>query len=267
MKIVICIKSVPGLSEMNINPNTNTFIREGMELVINPADFYAIEEALKLKKQFGGSITAISMGPSQCIRSLREALSFGIDDAILLSSAKFAGADTLATAYTLSIAIKKLAGADIILLGKSTSDGNTGQVGPQLAEFLNITHITNVCKIRWISKTGEIIFEKATEDGVLVLKSCLPILFTVNHAVNKRIFPTLKGMIEAKKKVIPIWGANSGMFDINRTGISGSPTKVERIFKMSHMERKGRLFDGPLEESVGKLLSELRKKYVENKNN
>jgi len=257
MKIVVCIKQVPNTTETKINPNTNTFIREGVESTINSFDYYAIEEGLRLKEKYGGTVTVLSMGPPQSIKALREALSYGIDNAVLLSCKQFAGADTLATSYTLATAIKKM-DADIILLGKQTSDGNTGQVGPQLAEFLNIRHITNICGVEHVNKGESVIVEKLIEDGVLVLKSNLPIVLTVIKDINKPRFPTLRGRIRAKKIDIPIWDADSMIFDPGKIGINGSPTTVQKIFRPSNIRGKGKIFTGTLEENVENLLYELR---------
>ena len=147
MKIIVCIKQVPGTTEVDIDPETGTLMREGIEAVVNPLDLYAIEEALRLKEEFGGTIVSLSMGPPQAEQAMREALALGCDEAILLTDRIFAGADTWATAYTLACAIRKLGDYDIVLCGLKTTDGDTAQVGPELAEELGIPHVSYVGKI------------------------------------------------------------------------------------------------------------------------
>ena len=151
MKIIVCIKQVPDTTEVKINKETNTLIREGVASVINPFDLYAIEEGLRLREAHGGTVTVLSMGPMQVIDSLREALSMGADEAVLLSDRAFAGADTLATAYTLSKGIEKIGSYDLIICGKQAIDGDTAQVGPELAEMLEIPHVTYVRRIHEIA--------------------------------------------------------------------------------------------------------------------
>lgn len=259
MKIVVCVKEVPDTNEVKINTNFNTIIRNGVESVINAFDYHAIEEGVRLKEKYSGYVTAISMGPLQCSKALREALSFGCDKAILLSCREFAGADTLATSYTLSSAIKKLEDVDVVLLGKQTSDGNTGQVGPQLAELLNITHITNVTKIVKIEETKSIIVEKQVEDGTVVLRCSLPVLITVAKDINKPRFPTLKGRIRAKRMEICVWDTESFNLEKCRIGLDGSPTKVERIFSPDYVKKDLKMFTGSAEESINGLICELER--------
>ena len=151
MEIVVCIKQVPDAFEVKIDPETKRIIREGVDSIINPYDNYAIEEAIRLKERFGGTVTAISMGPPQAERALRDAMAMGVDEAILLSDMAFAGSDTLATSYTLSDGIKKLGKFDVIVCGRETFDGSTGQVGPEIAHHLNISYITYVSKMHNIS--------------------------------------------------------------------------------------------------------------------
>ena len=165
MKVIVCIKQVPDTTNVRINPETNTLMREGVESIINPFDMYALEEGLRIKEKHGGSVTVLSMGPPQVESALREAVGLGVDKAVLLTDRAFAGADTLATGYTLATGINQLDGADIILMGKQAMDGDTGQVGPGVAENLSIPHITDIRKIESIDDSGNIIVERLLEDG------------------------------------------------------------------------------------------------------
>ena len=152
MKIVVCIKQVPDTFEVKIDPETKRIVREGVESIINPYDNYAIEEAVRIKERFGGTVTAITMGPPQAEKALRDTIAIGADDAILLSDRQFAGSDTLATSYILSCAIRKMGDVDVIVCGRETLDGSTGQVGPEIANHLSIPYVTYVSKITNISE-------------------------------------------------------------------------------------------------------------------
>ncbi|MCX7032311.1 MAG: electron transfer flavoprotein subunit beta/FixA family protein, partial [Spirochaetes bacterium] len=178
MKIVVCIKQVPDTTNVRINPETNTLVREGVASIINPFDVYAIEEALRLKEKHGGSTAVLTMGPPQAVEALREAISLGIDEAYLVSDKAFAGSDTLATAYALSFAIRKIGGADVILMGRQAIDGDTGQVGPGVAENLGLPHVTDIRKIEEIAD-GRIVVERLLEEGYARIAARLPIVLTV----------------------------------------------------------------------------------------
>jgi electron transfer flavoprotein beta subunit len=175
MNIIVCIKQVPETTEVKIDPKTNTLIREGVTSITNPFDLWAIEEGVQIKEKLGGKVTAISMGPPQAEQVLRDAIAVGSDSGILLSDPAFAGADTLATSYTLAQAIKKIGDFDLILCGKQATDGDTAQVGPGIAVHLNIPQIVFVKKIREISE-GKIIAERMTEEGTEVVESSIPCL-------------------------------------------------------------------------------------------
>jgi len=257
MKIVVCLKQVPGSMDIKVDALTNRVIRAGIDSVINPFDVYALEEGLRIKERYGGTVSVISMGPLHCMSALREALSFGADKAALVSGAEFAGADTLATAYALSAAIAKAGGADIVVMGRQTIDGGTGQVGPQVAEFLGIPHITTVCKIESIDGNDSIIVEKLVDDGVLVLACSLPVLLTVVKDINKPRFPSLKDRIRAKKVEIPVWGPDDICFDKRYVGAAGSATAVEQYDVPDAVEKTRKIFSGVAEETVKDLLHEL----------
>ncbi len=197
MNIVVCIKQVPDTAEVRINPETGTLIREGVPSIINPFDMHAIEAGLQIKEKAGGKVIVLTMGPPQAETALREALSMGADEAVLLSDRAFAGSDTWATSFTLSKAIKKI-GADIIICGKQAIDGDTAQVGPETAEFLNIPHISYVRKIEDVSGSS-IKVQRMMDEGYDVVESSFPVLFTVVKELNEPRLPSLKGKMAAKK--------------------------------------------------------------------
>lgn len=260
MNIVVCIKQVPDVTQVRINPETNTLVREGVANMINPFDMYAIEEGVRLKEKYGGTATVLSMGPPQAESALREAISMGCDQAVLLSDRAFAGADTLATSYTLAAGIRFLAqagGADIVIMGRQTMEGDTAQVGPETAENLGIPHVTDVRKIEEI-KDGVIILERLLENGYLRLKAKLPILITVVKEINVPRIPSLRGKMNAKKAEIKTLGAAAlpGV-SADRVGLTGSPTQVVRIFTPPR-PTGGKVFTGDVKPAVGELLAELK---------
>lgn len=257
MKIVVCMKQVPDTTNVRINPETNTLMREGVESIINPFDMYALEEGIRLKEKHGGTVTALSMGPPQVESALREAISLGVDEAILLSDKAFAGADTLATAYTLARGIKKIGKVDVILMGRQAIDGDTGQVGPGVAENLGLPHVTEIRKIEQIDEDGTIIVERLLEDGYVRLKSKLPILLTVVKEINEPRLPSLKGKMAAKKAEIQIWNHENIDLDPQRIGLTGSPTQVMKIFTPPKPSG-GKIFEGDVRQAVADLLGELR---------
>lgn len=258
MKIVVCIKQVPDTTNVKINPETNTLIREGVASIINPFDMYAIEEALRLREKYSGSVIILSMGPPQVETALREAISLGVDETILLSDRAFAGADTLATAYTLAAGIRKIGDADIILMGKQAIDGDTGQVGPGVAECLQLPHITDIKKIEEIATdTRKITVARLLEDGYVRLRTTLPAVLTVVKEINEPRLPSLKGKMRAKSAQITIWTAKDLNIDTGRTGLNGSPTQVMRIFTPPKPQG-GKVFKGELKDNVSQLLAELK---------
>jgi electron transfer flavoprotein beta subunit len=260
MNIIICIKQVPETTQVQIDPKTNTLVREGVQSIINPFDMYAIEEGIRLKEKFGGKVTVLTMGPPQAESALKEAISLGCDDAILLSDRAFAGSDTLATSYTLASAIKKIKDFDIIICGKQASDGDTAQVGPGISAHLDIPQITYVKKIEEI-KDNHATVERMTEEGFEIIKTPLPCLITVVKEINEPRLPSLKGMMRAKKAIITTWKAIDLEAEEDRIGLKGSPTQVVKIFTPPPRP-KGQIFDGAPEESVGQLLKILKNNII-----
>lgn len=256
MNIIVCIKQVPNTTEVRINPETNTLIREGVESVINPFDMYAIEESIRLREKFGGKVTVISMGPPQAESALREAISMGCDEAVLVTDRRFAGSDTWATSYILSQAIRKIGDYNLIICGKQASDGDTAQVGPGISTHLDIPQVTYVKKIEEIKETCARV-ERMTEEGFEVIETPLPCLLTVVKEINDPRLPSLKGKMKAKKLEIAKWDAENLNCDFDKIGLDGSPTRVVKIF--TPPQRKGGvILKGDTNEIVEKLASELK---------
>jgi len=256
MNIIVCIKQVPNTTDVKINPVTNTLIREGVESIINPFDTYAIEEGVLLKERFGGKVIVVTMGPPQAENALKEAISLGCDEAILVSDRKFAGSDTWATSYTLSCAIKKIGLFDIIICGKQASDGDTAQVGPGISTHLDIPQVTYVKKIEEISQNRAKV-ERMTEEGYDVIETPLPCLFTVVKEINTPRIPSLKGMMRARSAKIMKWNADDIDCDPKSIGLEGSPTRVVKIF--TPPQRKGgEMLKGDASEVASKLAGLLK---------
>lgn len=256
MNIVVCIKQVPNTADVRIDPKTNTLIREGVESIINPFDNYAIEEGVRLKERYGGKVVALSMGPPQAESALREAISLGCDEGILISDKAFAGSDTWATSYTLGKAIRKIGDFDIILCGKQASDGDTAQVGPGIAVHLDIPQVTYVKKIVDI-KDNTITVHRMVEEGYQVIQSPLPVLLTVVKEINEPRLPSLRGKMRAKSMSIPVFTAKDLGCESERIGLEGSPTRVIKVFNPP--PRKGGIrLTGEPKEVVDKLIELIR---------
>jgi electron transfer flavoprotein beta subunit len=256
MNIIVCIKQVPDTAEVRINPETGTLIREGVPSIINPFDMHAIEAGLQLKEETGGNVAILTMGPPQAESALREAISMGANDAVLLSDRAFAGSDTWATSHILSKAISKL-GADVIICGKQAIDGDTAQVGPEVAEFLNIPHISYVRRIDDITeKTIKV--QRLMDEGYDVVESSLPVLITVVKELNEPRLPSLKGKMAAKKAEIKKWGLADIGAEETDIGLKGSPTRVKNIFA-PEARKDRKILDGVPEDQVSALVEELRR--------
>jgi electron transfer flavoprotein beta subunit len=263
MNIIVCIKQVPETTEVRINPQTNTLMREGVKSVINPFDMYAIEEGVRLKERFGGKVTILTMGPPQAESVLREAISLGADDGILLSDRAFAGSDTLATSHTLAGAIRKIKDYDLIICGKQASDGDTAQVGPGIAAHLDIPQVTYVKKIEEIKDnppSGEraIRVERMTEEGFEIIESPLPALLTVVKEINTPRLPSLKGLMRSKQAKLTHWTHKDIEVEFEHLGLNGSPTQVVKIFTPLP-RNKGEILGGAADEIVARLADILKK--------
>jgi electron transfer flavoprotein beta subunit len=255
MHFIVCVKQVPDTTEVKVDPETNTLIREGVQSMVNPFDMFAVEEAIRLKERLGGKVTAISMGPPQAQAALREVISMGVDDGILLSDRAFAGSDTWATSYALAMALRKIGDFDLILCGNQASDGDTGQVGPGIAAHLDLPQITYIRKIEEIDDK-RIVAERLLEDGYEAIEAPLPCLVTVVKEINVPRFPSFKGKMAAKKAQIPVWTAQDIQAETEKIGLAGSPTRVVKIFTPP-VRTSGTILDGSPDEAVAALIERL----------
>ena len=256
MNIIVCVKQVPDTTEVKIDPVTKTLVRDGVDSILNPFDMYAIEEALRLKEQFGGKVTAISMGPPQAEKALRETISLGADEMILVTDRKFAGADTLATSLTLAKTIEKIGNYDIILFGQQAIDGDTAQVGPEVAGHLGIPQACFIRKIEEI-KDGKIIVERLMENGYDRLELELPAAITVVKEINTPRLPSLRGKRKARKATLQIMTADDLGLSENEVGLNGSPTQVVKTFTPK-AKAGGKKYELPPEELADILYKKLK---------
>jgi len=255
MKIIVCVKQVPDAKDVRLDPKTNTLARDGVQSIMNPYDRHALEEAVRLKEKNGGSVTVVSMGPPQAEAMLREAVSCGADEVVLVSDRSFAGADTWATTYTLSQAIRKLDDFDLILCGKQAIDGDTAQVGPGLAERLHIPFVAYVRKINECSEKGMKV-ERLMDDGYDLLEVPLPALFTVVKEINEPRIPSLKGKMKAKNIDITVFNAGDIEADPEQLGLKGSPTQVVKVFS-PELKGERAMLSGSVDEQVAQLYEKL----------
>ena len=249
MHIVVCIKQVPDSAQIRVHPVTNTIMRQGVPTIINPYDLFALEEAMRLRDKVGGEVTVLTMGPPSAEDSLRKALTFGADRAVLLTDRFFAGADTLATSYALAAAVRKIsttyAPVDVVFTGKQTIDGDTAQVGPGVCKRLNYLQLTYVSKIVSIDLEGRSIeVERRSEGGVQVLRSALPCLITMLEGTNEVRRGSMENALNAARATIVKWSAqDAGVEDIAKCGLRGSPTVVKRVFAPTPRAEKAALVD------------------------
>ena len=261
MNIVVCLKQVPATTEVKIDPQTNTLIRAGIKNIVNPYDTYALEEAIRLKERYGGTVTVISMGPPQAEQMLREAIACGADQAYLLSDRAFAGADTLATSYTLSLAIiRQVKECDLVICGKQSVDSDTGQVGPQLAQTLGFSFVSYVDNIEEVS-SGKMRARRMIDEGHETVETSLPAVISVVKGLNVPRLPSLRGIMRAKNAVIPVLTAQQLDADPQLIGLTGSATKVVRIFSPERVCR-GEKLTGDAEAQVDCLISKLRESGI-----
>lgn len=259
MNIVVCIKQVPDTNEIKINPVTGTLIRDGVPSIINPDDKGGLELALQLKDIHGAHVTVITMGPPQADVALREALAMGADRAILLTDRKFAGADTLATSNALAGALRTLKW-DLIITGRQAIDGDTAQVGPQIAEHLDIPQISYVAGLEYDGKKSFKV-KKETEEGYQLLQVDTAPLVTVLASAFKARYMSVRGIVEAYNKEVELWSADMIDVDENKLGLKGSPTKVNKAFSKG-LKQAGEVYEVDPEEAVGIILSKLKEKFI-----
>ncbi|MDR3195419.1 MAG: electron transfer flavoprotein subunit beta/FixA family protein [Endomicrobium sp.] len=255
MDIIVCIKQVPNTTNIQIDHETGRLKRDGVESIINPFDEYAIEEGVRIKEKVGAKVTVITMGPPQAEAALREAIAKGADEGVLVSDRAFGGADTLATSYALSTAIKSLGKFDMVICGKQASDGDTAQVGPGIAEMLDIPHVAYVKKVE-ASDDKTIKVERMMEDGYDLIESALPVLLTVVKEINNPRVASLKGRMAARKAVIKVLDAATIGADTSKIGLNGSPTQVMKIFTPPQ-RTGGEKFTGEAKEVAAVLVKRL----------
>ena len=261
MHVVICIKQVPDTKNVRIDPKTNTLVRQGVESITNPFDLYAIEAALQLKDSLGAKTTVVTMGPPQAEESLRQALSLGVDEAVLLSDRAFAGADTWATSRTLAEAIKKLGPVDLVVCGKQAIDGDTAQVGPEVATLLDLPCITYVRKIEIEDGNGTMKVERATDSGYEILRVQIPAVVTVIREIGEPRIPGLRHKIRSKKQEILVWGAEQLGLDPEEVGLQGSYTQVVKVFSPPPRGER-QMLSGTVEEIARELVRILKSSNV-----
>ena len=256
---VVCIKPVPDIrywDRLSLDPKTKTLVREGIPIVISPMDKNAIEEALRIRQARGGKVTVVSMGPPNTEDILRSAYALGVDDAVLLTDRTFAGADTLATAYVLSEGIRKLGNVDLVLLGNESLDGSTGQVGPQVAEFLGLPSITHVSEITFTDETT-VQVKSNIELGFMRIETHLPAVLAVTGDINVVHIPSVWGALWATEKSIAKWTCAELGAETGRCGLTGSPTWVPEVAPID-VKRRGEVLKGEPTQIAVQLIEKLR---------
>ena len=263
MKIVVFIKEIPISNNVKIDPKTNNLVRSGIRGKINPFDEYAIETALQLKEKFGGTVSVVTMGPESFKLSLHEALAMGCDDAYLISSRAFAGSDTLATAYTLAQVVRKIGDVDLILTGLKAIDADTGQVGPLIAEELDIPQITNASGIVDLNTDNQTIdVKRQLEVDQEVIRVSYPLVMSVGDEMNTPRYQTPLGIKKSMQQEITVWNEQDIECDQNRIGIKGSPTVVTESFVPEASVRQMTMLEGSPAEAAETLLNILSERHI-----
>lgn len=260
MKIVVCIKQVPDTTEIKLDPVKGTLIRDGVPSIMNPDDKGGLEEALKLKDKYGAHITVITMGPPQAEAILREAYAMGVDRAILLTDRKFGGADTLATSNTIAAALRNIE-ADLIIAGRQAIDGDTAQVGPQIAEHLGLPQVSYVKDMQYSTEDNSLTIKRVVEDGYYLVNVQLPALVTVLSEANQPRYMRVGGIVEAFDKPVETWTFDNITIDPTIIGLNGSPTKVKKSFTKG-AKQAGKVFELEAKEAVNLIVEKLKEKFV-----
>ncbi len=259
MNIVVCIKQVPDTTEVKLDPKTNTLIRDGVPSIINPDDKAGLEAALRLKDEMGAHVTVLSMGPPQADLALKEALAMGADEAVLLTDRAFGGADTWATSTTIAAAIKNLK-YDLIITGRQAIDGDTAQVGPQIAEHLNLPNISYAEDIK--IENDHIIVKRQYEDRYHTIKAKLPVLITALSEMNAPRYMTPGGIFDAfREKKVTVWTLKDITVDTANIGLKGSPTKVKKSFTKG-AKSAGKVFNLEPQESAELIVDKMKEKFI-----
>lgn len=258
MNIVVCIKQVPDTTEVKIDPATGTLIRDGIPSIMNPDDKAGLETALVLKDTLGARVTALSMGPPQAELALREALAMGADEAVLLSDRAFGGADTWATSSTLAAALKKIP-HELIVCGRQAIDGDTAQVGPQIAEHLGLPHVSYVSEVAL--KGSQVELKRVFEDGYQRLRVKLPCLITALKGMNQPRYMSVSGVYDSFKKEIVVWGLADLGLDPERIGLKGSPTRVKSSYTKGS-KSAGKVYELDPKEGARLVVEKLKEKFI-----
>lgn len=260
MNIVVCIKQVPDTTEIKLDPVTGTLIRDGVPSIMNPDDKGGLEMALQLKDKYNAHVTVVTMGPPQADDILREAYAMGADRAIHLSDRKFAGADTLATSNAIAGALRML-DYDIIITGRQAIDGDTAQVGPQIAEHLDLPQVTYVVSLTYDENTKMCTIHKSTEEGYEMLEVPTPCVLTVLATANKSRYMSVRGIVEAYGKEVEVWGYANIKVDEGKLGLNGSPTRVFKSFTKG-AKAAGQLYEVEPNEAVDLIVNKLKEKFI-----
>jgi electron transfer flavoprotein beta subunit len=262
MNILVCIKQVPGTTKVEVDEETGVLKRDGIECKMNPYDLYAIETALQIRQRTGGVITALTMGPPQAESIIREAYMMGVDQGFIISDRVFAGADVLATSYTISQGIKAIGEFDLIICGKQTTDGDTAQVGPAIAELLGIPHVTWVCAIDHVTDK-KIVVQQDLSDSVEIAEMFYPCLITVEKDIMQPRLPSYRKKLETLNRPVKmITYKDLADQDDNKYGLKGSPTRVEKVFPPESNTRRV-LWEGSTDELADKCFDVLKElKFV-----
>ncbi|WP_017753509.1 electron transfer flavoprotein subunit beta/FixA family protein [Calidifontibacillus oryziterrae] len=259
MHIVVCVKQVPDTKIIKVNPKTNTLDRRGVPAILNPYDGHAVEEAVRIKKQVGGKVTVLSMGPPQATQVIKKCIEIGADEGYLISDRRFAGADTLATSYALYKALEKISKdnpIDLVLCGLHAIDGDTGQVGPGIARRLDIPPVTKVIKVEEVNEGEKYIkVHRKLGDGYEVIQAQLPCLLTVEKEINEVAYSPLPNMIQAARYEANVWTVDDlENVDIAQLGLKGSPTVVGKMWAPQPPE-KAKILEGSSSEQVKEIVS------------
>ncbi|MGP4079517.1 electron transfer flavoprotein subunit beta/FixA family protein [Pseudalkalibacillus sp. R45] len=264
LHIVACIKQVPDTKIIKMNPKTNTMDRASAPAILNPYDAHAVEEAVRIKNRYGGTVSVLTMGPPPAVKAIKKCIEIGADEGYMISDRRFAGADTLATSYALTKAlekIQKIKPVDLILCGKMTIDGDTGQVGPGIARRLDIPPLTSVKKVEEVNQdAGHIIVHRKIEDGHEVIESSLPCLLSVEKEINEVPYSPFPNLIKAARYEPNIWSVDDlEDVDIKQLGLKGSPTIVAKVWAPPKPEG-GKMLEGSVNEQVDQILSVILEK-------
>ena len=261
LRIAVCVKQVPDVAEIRIDEVKHTLIRSGVPSILNPFDEFAVEEALRIREKLGGEVTVVSMGPLQAKEALSKCLAMGADRGILLSDPKFAGADTWATSKTLAMTLQKV-GFDLVICGMKAIDGETCQVGPEMAELLNIPHVSYVKRLE-ISEDGKsLVAERMTEQGHQLVSCSIPCLLTATKALNVPRTPTLLSQMAATRKVIEIFTAESIKAEKDQVGLPGSHTVVLKVFTPNLRTGEGKIVRAEDKDTIPQLLELMKKQGI-----